>query len=213
MATISRITVDRLINQGMDLVVEIEELETKRFDTYVKLAKVIVQLRSKFQYNGKPDWAGKSQDYRNAASKIYEGAGVPPDSLMGIQSNVRYHIGNELRERLTADELTEAGLSVEGPRERQAGRTGSSSGASSPTSVDIDGGPGEVDVGDGQTTDLRSTALADITRATLFVRQAQLKLPSDPVEIERVKLAAVELSGETLVIMQELGAFESVGAN
>lgn len=112
--------INDLIEEGATLLHEAHELNQGLTDTYRKLAGVIVDLRKRFP-NSKgtgPDWRGTTQEYRDAAGRMYEAAGVPADSLSGMQAAIRYHIGNVLRERLTEKELLDAGLQAEGPLER-----------------------------------------------------------------------------------------------
>lgn len=125
--------INDLIEEGANLLHEAHELNQGLTATYRKLAGVIVDLRKRFP-NSKgtgPDWKGTTQDYRDAAQRMYDGAGVPADAVSGMQAAIRYHIGNVLRERLTEEELTQAGLSTEGPLDRARSRREAAS-ASSP---------------------------------------------------------------------------------
>lgn len=82
------------------------------------LADVLVELRSRFDYEGLPDWAGRSWDYRMAAQELYESSGVKPDVAAHIQAVVRYHVGNVLRRRVSQAELKKVGLLQRSPKER-----------------------------------------------------------------------------------------------
>lgn len=109
-----------LIEEGANLLSEAYTLGQALTEAYRRLAGVIVDLRKRFP-NSKdtgPDWRGSTQAYRDAVATMYEQSGVPTDSASNMQAAIRYHIGNVLRERLTPEELTEAGLSVEGPLDR-----------------------------------------------------------------------------------------------
>lgn len=109
-----------LIEEGATTLREAHEHNVALTAAYKTLAGIIVDLRKRFQ-NSKdtgPDWKGQTQAYRDTVAKMYKQSGVPEDSVSNMQAAIRYHIGNVLRERLTADELTEAGLSVEGPLDR-----------------------------------------------------------------------------------------------
>lgn len=119
--TAEQITND-LIKTGTDLIVQAHEQGEALTQTYRELATVLVDLRKRFKRNDKPDIAGRSQDYRNTVAKMYEDAGVPADSASNIQAAIRYHIGNVLREKFTEEQLAEAGLSTEGPRDRTRNR-------------------------------------------------------------------------------------------
>jgi hypothetical protein len=77
-----------------------------------------VALRQEFSFDGFPDWAGKSEEYRQTIYRAYREAGVPSDSTGALQANLRYHVGNALREAAPADELRALGLDLEGPRAR-----------------------------------------------------------------------------------------------
>lgn len=83
-----------------------------------ELARRVVELRSRFVWNGLPDWGGRSSDYRNAIYRAYREAGIPSDSVAGLQANLRYHVGNVVREVAPPDQLEAIGLRPEGPRLR-----------------------------------------------------------------------------------------------
>lgn len=117
-----RWNIEKLTQAGISTVKELTKLEASRTSLLQELAMTLVLLRGKHKYNGKPDYAGKSSEYRAVAARIYEEAGVPADSAGTIQASVRYHIGNVLREIHTEKELAEAGLQSASPRERANGR-------------------------------------------------------------------------------------------
>lgn len=109
-----------LIETGATTLREAHEHNVALTAAYKTLAGVIVDLRKQFR-NSKdtaPDWAGQTQAYRDTVALMYSQSGVPQDAVSGMQAAIRYHIGNVLRDRLSADELTAAGLSVEGPLDR-----------------------------------------------------------------------------------------------
>lgn len=84
-----------------------------------ELAPVIVELRSHFTLkDGRPDWSGRSPEYRQCMSDIFAKARVPADDLDRLQSALRYHVGNILRDRATKDELLSVGLTTVKPKER-----------------------------------------------------------------------------------------------
>lgn len=85
------------------------------------LARDTVAFRSTFTYMGRPDWAGRSAQYRNAIYRVYREAGVPSDSHASIQGNMRYHVGNAVRTMAPREDLEALGLDPQGPRDR-AGR-------------------------------------------------------------------------------------------
>ncbi|WP_030962667.1 hypothetical protein [Streptomyces sp. NRRL S-378] len=91
------------------------------------IAVVLVALRSRcIGTDGRTDWVGRSADYRGKAQELYRQANIPEDSQDTIQGAVRYHIGNILRDELSAEELEDYGLKTLSPvargRERRASR-------------------------------------------------------------------------------------------
>lgn len=111
--------VDDLVAQGIRLVREFGRMETSKTAVLKELARVVVQLRQEFHTeDGRTDWAGRSHPYREAIAKIYAEAGLPPDSLDGMQASLRYHIGNVLRDVAPPDELADLGLKPKTPRDR-----------------------------------------------------------------------------------------------
>jgi hypothetical protein len=84
-----------------------------------RLALCVIKLRSYYRTaDGEVDWRGRSWEYRQAAEALYAEAGVPPDSASGIQSALRYHVGNYLRELVEPAQLAAVGLLPTSPRER-----------------------------------------------------------------------------------------------
>lgn len=87
---------------------------------YRRVADRLVELRSLHTTRaGNVDWKGQSWDYRQAVNEIYSGAGLPPEPNHPVKSALRYHLGNALRDNLTADQLEQAGLHADTPRDRQ----------------------------------------------------------------------------------------------
>lgn len=119
---------DTLIEIGAAIAGKIEATNTSLTSCYRDLATVIVQLRGQFAHpklEGLKDWKGQSPECREAVAKIYETAGIPSDSVSSIQSAIRYHIGNALREVAPAEALDKLGLDPRGPAERQNQRRAS----------------------------------------------------------------------------------------
>lgn len=83
-----------------------------------QLAGLLVDLRSQFERNGMPDWNGRSFQYRAFVSGIFDGAGLSDKERKDVVGLLRYHVGNELRERISPEELRKAGLKVESPKQR-----------------------------------------------------------------------------------------------
>lgn len=96
---------------------------SERTAKYRQVADLLIDLRALHTApDGSPDWAGRSFDYRAAVRDIYSLAGLSSDSSDPHKAALRYHIGNALRERLTPDQLEEAGLTKANPRDRQLAR-------------------------------------------------------------------------------------------
>lgn len=83
-----------------------------------KLASALVDLRATHVRNSQPDWAGRSFDYRAQVSKIMGSAGLSDADRKKVTGLLRYHVGNELRERLSVEELQAAGLQEASPKQR-----------------------------------------------------------------------------------------------
>lgn len=114
-----RWSADELADVGTGLIDFYARLEETKTDVLKAIAKVVVILRSKFRTpDGEVDWAGRSWDYRQTVTSMYERSGVPPDSEQNIQASLRYHVGNLLREVVPAKELEAVGLRTDSPKER-----------------------------------------------------------------------------------------------
>lgn len=119
MAPAPRPTVEQLVDDGVELLSDY--LAAPRTDLLRQLASVVVDLRSRFSLDdGRPDWGGRSPDYRSYIADLYTRAGVPKDKLDTIQAAMRYHVGNLIRERAPKDELLAVGLTTTAPRDRNA---------------------------------------------------------------------------------------------
>lgn len=115
-----RESLDELLDSGAALVRRWHQTEGPKTEVLRDLAHVVVDIRSRFRYEGAPDWAGRSWKYRRAIAAMYAVAGVPPDAVANVQGALRYHVGNALRERVPAEELESAGLKAASPKERVA---------------------------------------------------------------------------------------------
>lgn len=106
--------------QGSELARQWDELEESKTEILRKLAIVVVEVRKHFHdpETGQPDWRGKTFDYRQFMSVLYARSAIPPASVSGVQSSLRYHVGNRLREVVAPEELLAAGLLADGPKER-----------------------------------------------------------------------------------------------
>ncbi|MGI5404138.1 hypothetical protein ACQEVG_32750 [Streptomyces sp. CA-135486] len=103
----------QLIARGAAYAREYARIEASPTILLKNIAAVVVALR--VQYD---DMLGKSHDYRQRVADMYRAAGIPPDSTARIQTAVRWHIGNLLRQRLTARQLRKLGLLETSPLER-----------------------------------------------------------------------------------------------
>lgn len=115
-----RKSLDELLDTGAALVRRWHQTEESKTEVLRELAHVVVDIRSRYRYDGAPDWAGRSWKYRRAIAAMYAVAGIPPDSVAHVQGALRYHVGNALRERVPAEELESVGLKAASPKERVA---------------------------------------------------------------------------------------------
>jgi hypothetical protein len=83
-----------------------------------QLAEEVIALRRLFAWDGLPDWGGRSPEYRDVIYRAYRSAGIPSDAIDGLQANLRYHVGNAIREVAPRSELEKLGMDPEGPRGR-----------------------------------------------------------------------------------------------
>jgi hypothetical protein len=102
----------------------LQALHTDQSTTAFRAAgQAVVALRQLYTVDGRTDWTGRSVEYRDAIEGLYRQADLPPDSESPVQSKVRYHVGNVLREVAPAEELEALGLATAGPKGRaQANR-------------------------------------------------------------------------------------------
>jgi len=92
-----------------------------RTDHLKDAAHAIAELRAHFTLDdGRVDWGGRSPAYRAAIHEVYSKARVSRDDLDTVQSALRYHVGNRLRETVDADELAASGLAPASPKARKA---------------------------------------------------------------------------------------------
>jgi len=109
-----------LKQQGQEFIIQWNALEYSKTETLRNLARVVVEIRSQFhnEKTGLPDWRGSTWEYRQFIAKMYEDAGIAPARISGVQSSLRYHVGNQLRKVVPSDELKDAGLTEVSPKER-----------------------------------------------------------------------------------------------
>lgn len=112
-----------LVNEGVEILTEY--LADHRTDDLRRLAPIIVDLRGAFRLgDGRADWSGRSPEYRQAMADLYTRARVPEDQLDTVQAALRYHVGNLIRERASAEELEAVGMTPTSPKERLANQRG-----------------------------------------------------------------------------------------
>ena len=161
-------------------------------------AEAVVALRALHDWEGRPDWAGRSPDYRLAIETLYRQAGVVSDSQGGIQANLRYHIGNVVRKTAPIVDLEALGMNADGPSERtrkarlaerrDSGRPSRPRTSANAVVVSVDA-PGAA---------LLAHATADVALA----RQALVHFTN--VEHAAILSAAQTLLSDTLALVQEL---------
>lgn len=84
-----------------------------------EFARLLVDVREHFiKDDGTPDWQGRSYPYRRWVSDVYRDANVTGSEKETIQSAVRYHVGGEVRSRLSEGEAREQGFDSPSPKER-----------------------------------------------------------------------------------------------
>ena len=116
---LQRRAVNALIKKATTLLSQYVQEGRTRTDLLKRTAVVVVDLRSHFALDdGRTDWSGRSQGYRQVISAIYQAAGIRPEYLDTVQSALRYHVGNLIRERASDDDLEAVGLTLTSPKER-----------------------------------------------------------------------------------------------
>lgn len=80
-----------------------------------QLSRLVVDLRERYTYEGRPDWIGRSNGYRDRIHDCYVAAKVPNDQSDAIQASCRYHVGNAIRFSAPPEALQALGLDPEGP--------------------------------------------------------------------------------------------------
>lgn len=84
-----------------------------------RAAELLVEARLHFlTAEGEPDWKGRTYAYRTWYGGLLSDAGLSPAERETVSATIRYHVGNVMRERLSPEELAEAGLSAPSPIDR-----------------------------------------------------------------------------------------------
>lgn len=106
----------QLVARGVSAMMKYQRTRTEALK---EVARIIVSLRAKCEYNGCPDWAGNTRKAKDLAAEIYTKAGVDKDSESSMRKALSYHIGNLVRRVATTNELKVAGLIVAPQSARQ----------------------------------------------------------------------------------------------
>jgi hypothetical protein len=89
------------------------------------VAECYVDARAQFTASDSdltPDWKGRSGPYREWVKSVFSLANVEPEVRKSIQPNIAYYVSSILRDRLSTDELRDAGLDERSFRERRNDR-------------------------------------------------------------------------------------------
>ncbi|MCM2391725.1 hypothetical protein [Streptomyces albipurpureus] len=103
-----------LIARGSAYAREYARVELQPTILLKNIAAVVVAIRRQHD-----DWLGTTSAYRQVVADMYRQAGIPADSKDRLQSAVRWHVGNLLRQTLTARQVERLGLLPTSPLERQ----------------------------------------------------------------------------------------------
>lgn len=71
---------------------------------------------------GQPDWAGRTWAYREFIRSKYSDAGYSKDEARPIQTAVRYHTATAIRDRISAEQVEDAGLQSDDILKRERDR-------------------------------------------------------------------------------------------
>lgn len=114
----AHVRIDALVREGSKLAMAYaDSIGDQRTATLRRLAEVIVDLRSMFALtDGRTDWGGRTPQYRTAYRDIFTRAGQEK-GLRPLQSALRYHVGNRLRDVAPAHELERVGLRQASPKD------------------------------------------------------------------------------------------------
>lgn len=106
---------DQLLARGRAYVAQYMRVVDQQTILCKNIAATVVALRLQMD-----DIRGQTGTYRRAVRDMYDDAleGAPEDIAMRVRDNVRYHIGNILRDNVPADELKAADLLPTSPYAR-----------------------------------------------------------------------------------------------
>lgn len=109
-------TITREIVRRLKALRETEDRE-RRTTLAREVARSAVDLREFYLVDGRADIAGRSHAYLSTMRDLWSKAGyTDADERDRVQAQVRYHVGNIIRDRVTADDLEAAGLQAPSPR-------------------------------------------------------------------------------------------------
>ncbi|BDZ52852.1 hypothetical protein GCM10025867_50930 (plasmid) [Frondihabitans sucicola] len=93
--------------------------ENQRTATYREIAGLLIDARATFpRADGSPDWLGRTYAYKQFVGSIYRASIEGMAAMVTIPANIRYHVGNVIRERLDAETIEQYGLDENNPRQR-----------------------------------------------------------------------------------------------
>lgn len=118
----NRSTLSRLFNQGVKEYAELVTHAGRVTEWYRTIAKRNVDIRAQILVNGEPDWAARSHTYRETVKRMMDEADVPEATRIAVYNNLRYHVSDVLRERLSEAKLLELGIDPQSKRQRQISR-------------------------------------------------------------------------------------------
>lgn len=190
-------SVDDLTSAGTGLIHYLDKLEADATDVRRALAGVIVALRRHYRTNdGDVDWAGRSWEYRQAVTSMYQSAGIRPDSESKVQASLRYHVGNLLREVAPPQQLAAVGLLTNSPKERM-------NDVRQATNAILHNMPSFADAGPEQGRSRRQNAAETVNRTVMGIYSLLSSLEHNPAIWEGLNLKAAEQYDETLEELSE----------
>jgi hypothetical protein len=118
MSTTTKINLEEVRSLALALLRAWPDHPERHTEILEGLAMMLVDARSQFTTDDGVDWGGRSWDYRQWVSKLYDDAGLDDVYRRKIQASVRYHVGNLLREKVDPSELERVGLLASSPKDR-----------------------------------------------------------------------------------------------
>ena len=185
---------ESLIGAGAALARSWYHIEESKTEVLRDLAVIVVRLRMLHRKaDGSVDWSGNSWDYRKAVARMYEGAGIPPDSVDNIQASIRYHVGNVIREMAKPADLEAAGLLSASPRERLQVARDQAAAMLEALSV-----PDNLPAGRGRT-------VRTLRAATMALASVAADLSAAPADLDDLRPAVLEVVAALRPVMDRAG--------